>query len=133
MLKKLWLTIASIRNYDRIPKLPRGMLATKYTKLTQKEREVLARLGARDPVGIKVAMRRYKVKSIDELMTLLEHQQPKRRVGERWWLALGRLMGGYGYDPHASAIAAEARRSQRPKQVILEDRLKSAVKAFREE
>jgi hypothetical protein len=129
ILRKLWLALASIRNYDRIPRLPR-MLAGEYQTMTRQEREVLARLGARDPIGIKVAMRRYGVSTIEELAAVLEHQQPRRRVGHRLWLAIGRVVGGQPYQPHAEEIRKLARQKQNRQQVEIEQRIKNTVKEF---
>jgi hypothetical protein len=132
ILRKLWIAFITIRNYDRIPKLPRGMLATNYEKIARPERGVLARLGARDPIGVKVAMRRHGVETIEELTAILEHQQPRRRVGERLWLALGRIIGGKPYDPNAREIRALARHKIDPRQAAIEQRIKSTINAMKE-
>lgn len=131
MIRNLWRTLAAIRNADRIPKLPRGMLATHYEHLTRQDREVLARLGARDPIGIKVAMKRYKVTSVEELLKLLEHQQPRRKIFYRIRQAVGRLLGGYANDPHREAILRDERARRAAKNIELEQRVKSVSDTFK--
>ncbi|PJF20361.1 MAG: hypothetical protein CUN56_16560, partial [Phototrophicales bacterium] len=105
-LYKIYRLLWFISNRDYIPKLPRGMLASKYdeTQVTRDEWRVLDRTGARDPAGIKRAMKRYKVDNIDDLVALLEHHQPKRKPFHRLKRALGRLVGEYNYDPHAREV-----------------------------
>lgn len=82
------------------------MLAAKYdeSNVTRDEWRVLDRIGARDPAGIKRAMKRYKVDNINDLVAVLEHQQPKRKPFYRLKQALGRLVGDYNYDPHAREV-----------------------------
>lgn len=134
MIRKLWQALAAIRNADRIPKLPRDMLASKYETIDKAERRVLARLGARDPAGIKVALRRYGVSSIPELMQLLEHQKPRRNIGKRIRQALGRLVGGYDHDPHREEILRDERARRRSNQHIeIEQRVKRTAQSFRQE
>jgi hypothetical protein len=78
------------------------MLATKYNELDVSESEwrVLHRIGSRDPAGIRRAMKKYKVDNIQDLVAVLEHHQPERKVSQRALNAIGRLIGGYGYNPH---------------------------------
>lgn len=106
MIKKLLKTIYFLTNRDKIPRLPSRMYANHFddTDATQDDWRVLARLGARDPQGIKVAMRRHGVSSPTELAKQLEHYQAQRRVGERWRRALIRLSGGKEVDPHHEEI-----------------------------
>ncbi len=130
MLRNLWFALLAIRNRDRIPKLPRGMLATHYEagSLTRKEREIMARLGTRDRQGIKAAMKRHKVKTPDALLELLEHQKPRRRFLYRLKMALGRLAGGYSKPPHIKEIKAVFQ----PRNREIEDRLKQIVRSYDE-
>ncbi len=124
ILKVIWM----FKNRDHIPKLPRGMLATKFdvSELSDKERRVLARLGARDPNGIKRAIKKYGAKDIDDLILMLEIQEPKRNVLHRLKTALGRLAGGVDYIPHQRDIDAYFRAQKHPKSKELENRLKIA-------
>lgn len=89
---KWWRTFAMIYNAWRIPKLPR-MLATRYDSIPRETIDVMRRLGIRDPRGIQVAMRRYNVTSIKDLVALLEYQKPKRNIRQRLWLAVARIIG----------------------------------------
>lgn len=121
-----------ICNRDRIPKLPRGMLAAKYETIARPEGRVLARLGARDPLGIKVAMKRHKVETIEELVEKLEHYQPRRNIRQRILMALGRALGGYPHDPHRAEILRDERHSRKSSSRLeLEHRLKVTRLTFR--
>lgn len=124
-----------IFNRYRIPPLPHGMLASHYESedMTPEERRVLARLGARDPTGIKLAMRRAGVKTVDELVKHLEHYQPKRNAGDRIVSGLGKAWGGTRYHPHQKAILAGARESRKIAAAHeIEQRVKQTRKAFKE-
>lgn len=132
-MNKLWRTFAYIRNKDRIPKLPRGMLASKYESesLERQDLRVLARLGARDPRGIKVAMRRWGVTTLEALVARLEHYEAQRNIANRVKLAIGRLFGGYQSDPHrAEIIRDERRRKKSLMHIQVEERLKAARRAY---
>lgn len=130
ILRNIWFALLAIRNRDRIPKLPRAMLATKYDpgSLTRIERDIMARLGTRDKQGIKQAMKRYKVKTPEALLELLEHQKPRRRFLYRLKMAIGRLAGGYAKPPHIKEIKAVGT----PRNSEIESRLKATIKAFEE-
>lgn len=79
------------------------MYATQYeeTDVSSSQWRVLHRIGARDPAGIKRAMKKYQVDNIPDLVALLEHHQPRHRFRDRLFTALGRVAGGYKTDPHA--------------------------------
>ncbi len=135
MLYKIWRTFVMLFNRDYIPPLPRGMLATKYEDFTEDERRVMARHGARDPMGVKVAMRRAGVTSADELVSQLEHYSPTRRIKDRINRAIGRVVGGTDHDPHEKEIrhvgsAYHARQERATKEIA--ERVKKNRKAFRE-
>lgn len=124
-----------IFNRNRIPPLPRGMLASRYDPLemTAEERRVLARLGARDPMGIKLAMKRANVTTINELVAHLEHHQPKRNAEDRLLRSLGKARGGTPYHPHQRAVLAGARQSKQMRDSKeIEARVKRNRKAFEE-
>lgn len=111
-----WLkTFFYILNRDRIPKLPRGMLSSDYNHIAPDERRIMARIGARDPAGIQFAMKRYGVASKEELIALLEHQQPRRNVWHRLLSAFGRAAGGVDYVPHHEEVLQAARAQRRAK------------------
>ena len=132
MIRKFYQAFVRIKHYDAIPKLPRGMLAIRYdpAELTRPEREIMARLGIRDPAGVKAACKRYNVESAQELIELLEHQKPPRRILHRLWQGLGRLVGGYERPPHQDEIARLARRKHNPQYTELQERISKAKKEF---
>ncbi len=124
-----------ILNRDRIPKLPRGMLAAAYTadELTPEIRRVLARIGARDPQGVQVAMRRAGAETLEELMTHLEHFKPERDVSNRFTLGIGRMIGGLDHDPHAEDLRhLHHQRGKSSQQKDIEQRVIRTRKVFKE-
>jgi len=98
------------------------MLANDYDESTvsRDEWRVLDRIGARDPAGIKRAMRKYDVDTMDELVKLLKHHKPVRKPGERLKKAVGRMFGDYWHDPHKKEFnrAFKYHQSAEEKQVI---------------
>jgi hypothetical protein len=112
MIATLIRYIFRLRNKDRIPKLPRGMLATAYDyeALSEDAIRVMARLGIRDPLGLQRAMRKHKVGTVDELVGKIEHQSPTRKIKERAMLALGRAVGGTKTPPHRKEMIAALER-----------------------
>lgn len=135
MFRKIWKAFFMLTNRDRIPKLPRGMLATAYTadEMTPEIRRVLARIGARDPQGVKVAMKRAGAETLEELVQSLEHYRPERHAVNRFRLGLGRLIGGYDHDPHEEDIKRLMnRREKSSQQKEIEQRVIRTRKAFKE-
>jgi hypothetical protein len=132
MLDKILRAFVLIMNRDRIPPLPRGMLASDYTALTSEERRVIARFGARDPNGVRIALKRAGVKTVDELVDQLDHYAPERRIAHRLNVGLGRLMGGFDRDPHRDQIVRETKRKTSKQQKDIEERVKRARKVFKE-
>lgn len=133
MLRWIWKAFFAILNRDHIPPLPRGMLATHYDDMPKQERRVIARMGARDVVGVNLAMKRHKAKDIDELVSKLEHYEAERRVRERIDNAIGRLVGGTPYPPHQQEILRDAReRKQNGQHKEIELRVKRTRKVFKE-
>lgn len=133
MLRWIWKAFFKVMNRQHIPPLPRGMLATRYDEMPEEERRVIARMGARDVVGVKLAMKRHKAKDIPDLVSKLEHYQAQRRVKERVEQAIGRLVGGVPYPPHQREILAAMReqaQSKQHKEIAL--RVKRTRKAFKE-
>lgn len=126
LIKELW----RIKLRDRIPKLPRGMLATEYSEISEDERRIMARMGIRSPSGVKLAMKRAKVKSIEELVAQLKHHTPRRRAGEKLFKMFGRLFGSRGYDPHREALRRESKRNSTDK--ALQVRVKEVSRRFYE-
>lgn len=110
MIRGLLRAFYWIRNYERIPKLPRGFLSASYAALNRAERRVLARLGARDPRGIRFALKRAKLHDVEQLIDQLEHQTPKRRVTTRIINGLTRIMGSSHEHPHRREIRQTGRR-----------------------
>lgn len=127
MLYKLSRLLWTLSNRDYIPKLPRGMLATKYeeTEVSAQQWRVLDRIGARDPAGIKRAMKKYGVDNLDDLVAMLEHHKPKRHVRRRLMTALGRLApGSYTRDPHEKEVKRAMKMSFEVEELIkIRDRI----------
>lgn len=105
MLYKLYVLLLQIRNADRIPKIPR-MWRSEYARdgVSQKEWDILVKMGARDPNGIRIAMKRYGASSEKELYEMIEFYKPQLRPYARLIGALKRFVGGYGSDPNAPLI-----------------------------
>ncbi|MBK8028192.1 MAG: hypothetical protein IPK17_01515 [Chloroflexi bacterium] len=101
MIRKLHSILWRVLPRQRIPKLPRGLLSGEYARLSPDEARVLARLGARDPRGIAVAMKRYKVDSIDELVKLLKHHEVDRQFRQRLSALICRMTNSHNFDPNA--------------------------------
>lgn len=135
MLNKIFQWLYFFTNWDRIPPLPRGFYGADYDRDTLKEdeRRVLSRIGARDPYGIKRAMKKHKVNTIAELEEKLLHYKPKRRVWERFIEGIGNLWGGYDHNPHAKALYEDFKRSKSKPNKEIEARLKRTQKLFRKE
>lgn len=130
MIRQLYVFLLRILPRQRIPPLPRGMLSADFDSMSLDERRVLARLGARDPRGVKVAMQRAKVDNVEALVDQLEHYQPRREVGRRVDSLLCRLEGSTSFDPHAEEIRRDARqqrRASRPENVEIKRRLKTVL------
>lgn len=105
------------------------MLASKYDvdDVSRDEWRVLDRIGARDPAGIKRAMKRYKVDNIPDLVALLEHHKPKRKPLHRLKIALGRVVGGYRYDPHKDEMRRAFKYEFENKEyIVIKERMKKA-------
>lgn len=120
---KLIRALLEIKDRDRIPPLPRGLYSSEYETFTDEQRRVLARYGARDPLGIRYAMKRHNAQTVQELISKLEHYKPRRNPVERARRFIARLYGGYDYNPHKSAIIRATRpRNRRERQTL--ERLK---------
>ena len=135
MIAYLYRALIKILPKQRIPKLPRGMLASEYDQLSFSDRRVLARLGARDPKGIKLAMQRAGVQTVQELIDLLEHQQPQRDFERRVNRLICAMQNALPYDPHQREIimdARAARRAQKPENVEVARRLKTVLERMKD-
>lgn len=109
------------------------MLARKYdeSNVTRDEWRVLDRIGARDPAGIKRAMKRYKVDNINDLVAVLEHHQPRRKMGQRLYNAIGRVIGGTSYDPHAREVKKAFKYHLESQQHIqIKERMRKAKQSY---
>lgn len=133
MIAKLWKAFARIVNRDHIPPLPRGMLSSEYADIPSEERRVMARVGARSPQGVKIAMRRYGVSTVNELVALLDHHKAKRNVMTRLQAGIRRVLGGTPYDPHAEELRRLGRNRKKDRDLKeIQQRVKVARKAFKE-
>lgn len=113
MLKGLLRALLHIRNYERIPKLPRGMLASEYKALSREDARVMARLGARSPSGVHIALQRAGVDRVEELMRGLKHYRPQRHIRRRWNRIVNRFLLASDDEPHRQDVLADARRDRR--------------------
>lgn len=133
MFRRFWVAFAMIFNRNRIPPLPRGF-ASEYTHLDEDSRRVIARYGARDPKGVKLAMKQYGVQTVDELVSLLGHHRAKREVLHRLKVGFGRLIGGVvDHDPYAEQfrkLSRNDRKTRATKEV--QQRVKRVRKSFEE-
>lgn len=133
MITKIIRALLLLRMRDRIPKLPRAMLAEKYQRLDRAHERVLARLGARSPNGVRVALKRAGVETIPDLVAQLEHFRARRRVGERLRKMVGKFFGATQYHPHQRAIVEDGRRARRRKaDAEMTRRIEQAARAFRD-
>ena len=131
MMLKIWRTFFMIYNASRIPRLPR-MLASDYETIPRDVVDVMRRLGCRDPRGVRAAMKRYGVNTIPELVEILEYQNAKRHVKNRFWLAVGRVVGGMDEIPHKSEIIASTRKNKRNQGIVeIRQRVKIAKEVFK--
>lgn len=93
----------TIVNRRRIPPLPR-LFTSAYKTIDDDAARVMARYGIRSPSGIRAAMKKHKVDTIDDLVAQLEHHRVKRNLKKRLEWGLERLSGGTAYNPHSTAI-----------------------------
>ncbi|MCL4251788.1 MAG: hypothetical protein KJ065_26925 [Anaerolineae bacterium] len=131
MIRALCSVLLRILPYQRIPPLPRGLLSARFDVLDDDSRRVLARLGARDPRGVRLVMRRHGAKTVNELVQILEHHRPRREFRRRWNAWINHLQGSTNYHPHRRAIMHATRRAQeerRPANLEIKRRLKTVVK-----
>lgn len=112
MLTRFIRAVFRLLPYQRIPKLPRGMLSTHYDDLTADERRVLARYGARDPRGVAWLMKRTGAKTVEELA--LKHQQPDNQWRRRLNMLLARAAHRTTYHPHQRELMEAFRREKLP-------------------
>ena len=126
-IRALW----RINNYDRIPKLPRGMLASEYKTISRDEARVLARMGARCPAGVKVAMKRAGFQTAPDLARELQHYRPTHRLRERLNLMVSHFFGSQPVPPHRTEILTAQRRAYRQKvDADAVARIKTMIKTF---
>jgi hypothetical protein len=121
-LLKVWKYLTRIYNRDKIPKLPR-MYASEYSSIDLDSERIMARYGIRSPSGLKLAMKRHGVTTVDELVALLEHHKAQRDIRKRLRAGLDRFSSGTTAIPHQKEI----RRLVRPKKrqdLELQQRLK---------
>lgn len=124
--------LLKLHNYQKIPKLPRAMLSSEYEAVSRDERRVLARLGARSPSGIPIALRRAGAADVNELVGELEHFRPMRHIRRRFARMITRALRATDYHPHRAEILEDARLKRKTaKKPEVEQRLKDALKDMR--
>jgi hypothetical protein len=121
-LVKLFRYLNRITNGERIPKLPR-MYATEYTTLDPDSARIMTRYGIRSPSGLKLAMKRHNVTTVDQLVAKLEHHQAQRRIRQKLQQGLERLSSGTKAIPHQREIR-QLVNPKRGKDRELQERLK---------
>jgi hypothetical protein len=130
MIRAIIRALTRIRNYERIPRLPRGMLASHYDGIAPEERRVIARMGARDPRGVRVAMRRARAQDVDMLVSGLQHHRARRRVRRRIDLMIGRWLRATEYPPHRREILQDERESKSGGNAVIAARIKRTMKEY---
>jgi uncharacterized membrane-anchored protein YjiN (DUF445 family) len=133
MLASLYKLLYKFLPKQHIPRLPRGMLSADFETFDKNERRVLARFGARDPRGIKVAMRKHRVASIDELVEQLPHHRAQREFQRRFNALICRMQNATNYDPHRLDLLKAARmerESRKPENMEMKRRLKQVIGAL---
>lgn len=128
IIRALW----RLAKWERIPKLPRGMLSERYSTLGDDQSRVLARLGARSPNGVRVALKRAKVGTIPELVRLLTHFSPRRRLLHKLDLMLTRITYSTPYHPHRRAIIADQQAEARRRADPDRKRIEAAARCFKD-
>jgi hypothetical protein len=121
MIKKVLRYFWIIKNKQLLHPVPRT-LATHYDRLTSDEARIMARYGIRSPSGMKAAMKKHNVNTIDELAAVLEHHRPRRHMRARLWSILVRASGGLRYNPHQKEIHRHT--TKKTKNIELHERLK---------
>lgn len=130
MIGKIIYELLRLRMWERIPKLPRGMLSARYEQLGRDDRRVIARLGARDPRGVSVALKRAKAADVNELVSRLDHFTPRRRIMRRLNKMIDRLTYGTRAHPHGRQLMLDRRAARRSNDVEIMRRVKAAVELF---
>lgn len=113
ILSAILRVLLRIKTRDRIPKLPRGMLASEYTSISRDDARVLARLGARSPSGVRIALQRAGVSNIRELAQQLRHYRPQRHIRQRWSRMLDRAFRASSKPLHLEDVREDARHARK--------------------
>lgn len=103
LIIRLLLWLYKISNLRRIAPLPR-VYTSAYNDIDQDAARVMARYGIRSPSGMRAAMKKHKVQTVDELVQRLEHHKVRRDLQKRLKGGLQRVSGGTPYNPHKKAI-----------------------------
>lgn len=130
MIGKVIYELLRLRMWERIPKLPRGMLSARYEQIGREDRRVIARLGARDPRGVEVVLKRTKAADVNELVSRLDHFTPRRRVMRRLNKMIDRLTYGTRSHPHGRALMIDRRAARRSNDAEILRRVRAAAEMF---
>lgn len=103
MIKRLIKYLLHLKPKEKLGRVP-NMFATEFKSFSDSDARAMARLGIRSPSGLKSAMRKYRVNSVDDLIDRLDHHKPKRHVWRRLRNIFSRWAGGYDYVPHRQEI-----------------------------
>lgn len=117
----IWISKITIRSM--IPPLPR-MFSSHYDSIDPESERVMVRYGIRSPSGIKRAMKKYNVNTVDELAKVLEHHQAKRQIQKRFNDGMRRAIGGTANNPHRDQIRRAFSTRNRSEKEIIKERIR---------
>lgn len=100
IIRKFHKVLFGVKTKQRLPRIPR-MYANEYDRpdVSFDEARVFARVGARSPEGVQMVLKKFRLKSIDELVALLPHRRYKPNAHARLRRWLQHVFGLYDYEP----------------------------------
>lgn len=104
MIRKFLRMLFGLKLKDRLDRAPR-MYSNEYDRRVNRDvARVFARSAARSPTNVRQLMRQHRVKSVDELLTLLPDRQRRANPRARMCAWLTRISGLLPYDPLAGRL-----------------------------
>lgn len=100
MFRRIRREFFGMKTRERLPRLP-YQLANDYDRreVDENTARVFARVGARSPEGVKLALKKWKVQDVDELIALLPHQNRRANWRRRFASWYTRITGQTPYEP----------------------------------
>jgi hypothetical protein len=136
LIRKFHKMLFKVKTKQRLPRIPR-MYANKYQRpaVSFDEARVFARVGARSPEGVRLVMKKFRLKSVNELIARLPHRayRPNSRSRFRRWLQ--HVLGLYDYEPVVGPALRRLRQEGRSfggADPVLKSRLKRALDGISE-